>query len=167
MTFEALYIKYFTPLVYFAYKRIHDEDTAKDLVQDVFRRIWEGDKLKRMVDEQHMKVYVYQGVVNACNNYYNGLKPNVDIEQAYYLESGEDISNDYIRIDLYRILYELVEQLPPECKRITKLYYKNGYKSGEIAKMLGLHVSTVKNQTRRGVLLLKQRYKVASKYQSL
>ena len=39
--FQALFIDYYSVLVSFAMKYLEDQETAEDIVQDVFVKIWE------------------------------------------------------------------------------------------------------------------------------
>ncbi len=61
--FEALY----PPLCLFANSYLHDMDTAKDLVQEVFIKIWE--KKPSFKNNSAAKAYFYTTVKNHCLNY--------------------------------------------------------------------------------------------------
>ena len=51
---------------------------------------------------------------------------------------------------------EFVEALPRGYKEIFKLYFIDGYKHKEIAKMLGISINTSKTQLLRGRLAIKR-----------
>lgn len=150
MTFEYYYTTYFTPLAFYASKMTGNADSAKDVVQDVFIRTW-----KQNIDfsvETQVKNYLYTGVRRACLNFLERRRFD-SLERAYYVEAD---TLDFVKIDFYTRLFDIVKYLPPECRTVIILYYREGYNSNEIAKMLGLAPSTVKNQMMRGAKLLRE-----------
>lgn len=157
MTFEDYYRKYFTPLTYYAYKFLKDHDRAKDIVQDVFRRAWQGVVIKENIGNEPLcKSYLYGGVRNGCLNVINQERTFSDISTANDIEAPNSELNNFIEMEFYVKLYPFINALPPECKRIIKLYYQHGFTSGQIAAMLGLRKSTVKTQMVRGVAIIKK-----------
>ena len=65
--FEQIFRKYHRPLFLYARKFVSDEAAALDLVQDVFALVWE--KKKALLDEEHLKAYLFSSVRNACLNH--------------------------------------------------------------------------------------------------
>ena len=61
--FEGLYPQ----LCVFAFKYLNDLDTSKDLVQDVFVKVWE-DQIA-FQNEKHITDYFYKAVKKECINY--------------------------------------------------------------------------------------------------
>lgn len=150
MNFEYYYETYFAPLSFYAKGIIHNPEVAKDMVQDVFIKTW-----KLGVDlscEPQVKAYLYKGVKRSCLNFL-ARKQFDSIDGAAYLEAD---TTNFVKMDYYARLFEIVRYLPPECRRVIVLYYQEGYNSGEISKILGLAPSTVKNHMIRGVRLLRE-----------
>ncbi len=65
--YEKLFESLYPQLCVFAYKYLNDLDTSKDLVQDVFVRVWEDQTVFQ--NEKHRTHYFYKAVKNECLNY--------------------------------------------------------------------------------------------------
>jgi len=66
-----------------------------------------------------------------------------DLEAVEFLDPGCDAETALIGRDELRLLSKLVDELPPQCRRVFTLRKIHGLSPGEIAERLGLSVSTV------------------------
>jgi RNA polymerase sigma-70 factor (ECF subfamily) len=57
-------------------------------------------------------------------------------------------------------LHQLIEKLPPQCKRIFKLSRFEYIKNDKIAEELNLSIRTVETQISKAIKFLKSNYKV-------
>ena len=65
--FKKLYCRYFKPLIHFAWYRLYSMETARDLVQETFYRVWSK---KRILDPQKsIKAYLYKTLTNLIINH--------------------------------------------------------------------------------------------------
>ena len=55
--FESVFHRYYASLCYFANKFVHDEEAARDIVQEVFLRFWESQG--KFANETALKSYLY------------------------------------------------------------------------------------------------------------
>ena len=62
-----------------------------------------------------------------------------------------------------RGFYELLEELPENCRTIFLLYYGEGFHTKEIAQILEMNENTVKSRLKRGRKNLEQVFFVFSK----
>ena len=62
--FESLFRSSYTSLVRYAKKLIRDNDTAEEIVQDLFFRLWQ-DKEKIMI-QSSLNGYLFRSVHNRC-----------------------------------------------------------------------------------------------------
>ena len=60
--FRSIFDKYFPSLCVFANRFVNDEDLSKDMVQDVFLKVWE--KREILDASQNIKAYVFKIAVN-------------------------------------------------------------------------------------------------------
>ena len=60
--FHALFVDYYPVLVSFAMKYLEDQETAEDIVQDVFVKIWETREKLGGID--NLSAYLYQMFVS-------------------------------------------------------------------------------------------------------
>ena len=62
--FEMLYDEHYESLCHYAQGFVFDLDTSREIVQDVFVRIWE--KRAALLGEESLKSYLYRSVHNQC-----------------------------------------------------------------------------------------------------
>jgi len=144
---EWLFLRYYNDLCRYVLITIHDEVTAKNIVQDLFIYIWEN----RLTIHFHKSIegYLYQ----ACR--FNTLiflrdqnrreKKNSEIGLKTNFETPGPDSN-YEFNELEHILDEAIELLPERCRQIFILSRKRELSYAEIASQLSLSISTVDNQ---------------------
>ena len=141
--FEALY----PPLCLFANSYLHDMDTAKDLVQEVFIKIWE--KKPSFKNNSAAKAYFYTTVKNHCLNYltskrYKTMECPGTLDLAL-LESEDYFLAEMVAVETYAQLHRAIGQLPEKTGKVVQLYL-NKYTTEEIAEELSVTQSTVRTQ---------------------
>src|SRR3972149_10879621 len=106
--FKQLYYRYFKLLIHFAWYRLRSMETARDLVQELFSRIW----IKRswINPDKSIKAYLYKSLNNLIINH-----TKLHSSQTKSLESIKEKSssdNDLnIKIDVQNALNHLPEKL--------------------------------------------------------
>ncbi len=85
--FKLLFGEFYDPLSKYAYTLVADHDTAEDIVQEVFVRIWE--KHQSIIGAPQVRAYLYRAVRNTCFNYpgfakahAHGFTLNEELEDA-------------------------------------------------------------------------------------
>lgn len=155
--FHVLYKRYYRALVCYAMQWTGIQESAEDLVQDLFSTIWENKMT--FLSLASFQTYLYNAVRNASLNY---LK-HKDIEACYAQQVTEEMAwpipkeeeDDYFEEELYRRLFILVDQLPERCREVFLLYMK-GKKNEEIAEALHISAETVKTQKKRAMQFLRK-----------
>ena len=142
--FYNKYKNYVYRLCYSYMKRAAD---AEDCAEDVFVKVLACNR--KFTDEEHEKRWLAVAAANHCKNKLKQRKR----DDAYLAEAAEDIpekeNNDEV--------LEAVLSLPDKYKSVVWLYYYDGYKTGEIAKILKKPPSTVRNLLSDARALLKKR----------
>ena len=67
--------------------------------------------------------------------------------------------NDVIENEVYRELYQFLDELPPQCRVIFERVLQ-GETSETIAKSMHLSIETVKTQRKKAKHILRERYKL-------
>src|SRR5579884_2211278 len=94
MTTERIWEEFHTPLQQFIRRRVFDEDTAEDILQDVFLKIHQHmDALK---DVRKLEGWIYQITRNAINDVYRSRRHETTLEAAEALELPEELPDDDI-----------------------------------------------------------------------
>ncbi|MEM6737105.1 MAG: RNA polymerase sigma-70 factor [Bacteroidota bacterium] len=152
--FEVLYKQYFPMLVGFAFQYVENSDIAKDVVQEVFSKVW--NNAKNLDIRTNEKSYLFGAVRNACLNHlrHEGVKKEHAsetsrqsfIEQEAFLEMDE----------LQEKINKALDDLPEKRRQIFELSRFENKKYSEIAKELNLSVKTVETQMSRALKALRE-----------
>lgn len=157
--FEYLY-KQYSPAIYgIICKVVTDEQTAQDVLQEVFVKIWNNvDKY----DAEKGRLYTW--MLNlARNTAIDKLRSKGEIMKGK-IHTGEDIvykQEDNLRTEQQTDaigLRNIVSELKPEYKTIVELAYFNGFTLEEISKSLETPLGTVKTRMRKAIAILREHY---------
>jgi len=121
--YTKLYNKYFQLLFVFAYKKIRDEELAKDMVQELFIRLWE--RRENISETKNFSAYLYVAIRNTVFDYFTHQKvANKYIEfLGNYLPNSRIVEADYkIREkQLAEYIERQIQTLPVKMRRIFEL----------------------------------------------
>ena len=143
--FDMLYV----PLCLFANKYVQNLNTAKDLVQEVFIKIWEDQIAFKK--ENAIKSYLYTAVKNKSLDHlksvYHRSSERFSKEELEQMETEAFFVREVIVSETATLIENAVNTLPKKCAQIIKLSLKE-YSNKEIAQELSISVNTVKAQKR-------------------
>ena len=140
--------KYYPLILRYCHLHIRDFGFAEDLTQETFARFFRTLSQYQHYGKAANYLYVIAG--NLCRDYHKkpGEIPMEELpEQPVYQMETLDL-----RLDIHRAL----EQLPPELREVTILYFFQELKQKEISKILGIGLPLVKYRIRRAKELLEQ-----------
>lgn len=147
IAFEQVYEMYRHGLFGIAFKLTKSKPVSEDIVQDVFKDLWNGRHNLVNVEEPssyifsitYRKSFQYLKQVSRDRLLFEELKSNLK-SLAYFddklLETEE----------LKEILQKIIEELPPRRQLIFKMSREKGLSYEEIAKKLNISPLTVKKQ---------------------
>ena len=146
---KQAYISRFTALCMFAAERIGDYEDARDIVNDVFLKLFQNPKL--ITDYETFPAYLYRSVANACKDY---LKHN-EIKRKYEEDASD--RSDFFQLQenetpLFLLiskekeieLLKAIDKLPDMCGKVL-LNRLEGLKYKEISDKLNISAYTVRN----------------------
>jgi RNA polymerase sigma-70 factor (family 1) len=149
-TFEALYRLYFIRLFRFCFSIIHQKESAEEIVNDVFLKLWEKQRRDREPAIDNPRLYLYVSVKNRSLNY---LRDNAGVQPVEISERCDqyirfDTNPETILLDAegLRQIRAAIDELPPRCKLIFSLIKEDGLKYKDVARLLDLSVKTVEAQ---------------------
>lgn len=120
----------------YAFKWTKSEDFSKDIVQEVFERLW---KNRKKVEELKVKSWLFTTAHNLLVNY-SKKKKLISTEDLVYKEPSIN-ENKY---ELQDLLEVALNTLPIIQKSILLLRDSEGYDYKEIGEVLNLNESQVK-----------------------
>ena len=158
--FSYLYQNYANVLYGVIRKVIFDEQTAQDVLQDVFVKIWNN-----IAQYDSGKGRIYTWMINIARNAsIDKLRSRGEVMKAK-IQTGEDVVSNIGKgmkteqaTDTIG-LRQMVGDLKPEYRAIVELAYFNGYTMDEIAKTLDIPLGTVKTRMRHAIQLLREHFK--------
>ncbi len=154
--FNYLYKQYSAVLYGVICKVIYDEQTAQDVLQDVFVKIWNN-----IEQYNPQKGRIYTWMINIARNAaIDKLRSKGEIMKGK-IQTGDDIVSNLERgmkteqaTDTIG-LRKMVSGLKPEYETIINLAYFKGYTLDEISKTLGIPLGTVKTRMRHAIQQLR------------
>ncbi len=142
--FESLFRSSYVSLVRYAKTIIKDHDTAEEIVQDLFVRLWQ-DRQKINI-ESSLNGYLFRAVHNRCLHWLSHKKI-VERHAREMAEQEPEKTESPAEIIQYNELQikiaQVIEQLPERCGRIFCMNRFEGLKYTEIAEKLSVSVKTV------------------------
>ena len=154
-----LYKAYYKALYSYARQMTGKEETAKDIVQEVFFKTWQNQGT--FETETALRAYIYNAVRNERINYMEHLRRESDRKLSFLKKMREmqmDVNGDLLvhKEEVYRMLFEAIDSLPKKQREIFLLTMK-GKKNSEIAEAMNISVNTVKSQKKSGMEKLRDR----------
>ncbi len=152
--FQTLFRDYYPPLCVYAKRLTGDADGAREVVQDLFVRLYEGREELPALGS--LKSYLYAAVRNACLNQLKQAQTRHQHHQRllYQAPTGED-TDALVQLELEEKIWRAVQDLPEQCRKIFRMNRFEDKKNRQIAEELGISVRTVETQISKALRLLR------------
>ncbi|HEY4148336.1 MAG TPA: RNA polymerase sigma-70 factor [Chitinophagaceae bacterium] len=146
LSLARLYGIFSKRLHHFARVITRSNETAEEIVEDVFVKLWSNRH--KITEIDNLTVYLYVAVknrsLNAVSQQASQLlhAPFDDLE----IETGPIAADPYsllVTAEMMQKMREAVEALPPRCKMIFKLVREDGLRHKEVAEILNIAINTV------------------------
>lgn len=156
--FEKLFHQYYSKLCVFSNGYVRSLDISRDVVQDVFIKIW--DNRDHFYVHQSLKAYLYQAVRNQSLNFLQQKKQKLRLQERltrqHAMSGGEEGESFLNTEELSQKIWKLVEELPERRRAIFILYRKHGLSYLEIGEVMGITRKTVENQMGKSLQFLRE-----------
>lgn len=145
--YRKLFDSLFVSLCVFANKYVNNLDVSKDVVQDVFIKVWEN-KIE-FKNEKTIKSYLYTAVKNKSLDHLKSKR--VKTTENYSPSDIEKLDNktyflrEVVIEETSSIIDNAINTLPFRCAQIIRLSIKE-FTNPQIAEELGISINTVKAQ---------------------
>jgi RNA polymerase sigma-70 factor (family 1) len=146
--FEHLYHHSRNRLFVLALSILHDEYTARDLVQDFFIDLWYF-RIAETISTS-LNAYLFQSIRNRAYNLREKLITQDKLKQGYVVQQ------EYVRYpleneELGQLINRAIDQLPPMAGKVFRMQYIEKLTHVEIAEKLGISKHTVSNHMDRAL----------------
>jgi len=137
-------------------KYVKDMDSAKEIVQDFFVKLYER-RLSVVIDTS-LKSYLYRSVYNSCINHISHIEMRSRHLKNIAIQLENEFADNHIStIELQNRIYASIESLPDQCKRIFKMNRLEGIKNDQIAEKLKLSKRTVETQISKALKIMRKK----------
>jgi RNA polymerase sigma factor (sigma-70 family) len=163
--FEALVLRYTTPLFNFICRFLGDYDQACDISQQVFLQLYIS--LPTLRTNEPLKAWLFQVARNRCLDelrrkhaiHFSELETTSDDDDLSPLATLPDTSplpeELAERHDLQSCLQQAIQSLPPKFRSVVVLRYANQMSFSEIGQILQMPEATAKTYFQRAKPLLR------------
>lgn len=157
--FEQLFHLEYSRMYRAAHILLGDEDEAKDAVQDVFARLWDGSVNLR---EESQRTFLLTCVRNRCLNIIAQRRRQQDSTSQLVTEH-EDAETETWQEKSDEELTEMVQQyiderLTPQTGRVIRMRFDDEKSYKDISHSLGISLSAVNKHIVQGLRKLRQQF---------
>ena len=151
-SFTKLFRNYYSRVVIFI-SAIVDDNVAEDIAQDTFLYIWKN--LKKIPLDNGIRSYLYKIAYCRCldhirktkiiDNHHHSIYKEYTHQQKNLLEDNSNTLNQLYSEEFYYSLFNLLDEVQRERKKVFIMAYIDGMKSKDIAKKLSMPCRTVES----------------------
>ncbi len=149
--FENLYLQFRQKIKEFILSRVRDDQTAEDIMHDVFLKI--HNKIETLRDERKLESWIYQIARNAVTDHFREKK-TLPLERVEIPEDTSGKDDDSFR-EIAFGLESMVDTLPEHYREALLLSEFGGLTQKEMADKLGISLSAAKSRVQRARAMLK------------
>ena len=153
----------------FAYGKIHNQEDAEEIVQDVFFKVYRYIEKFKGLPEDDVKKLLIAYTKTSLVDFYRRNKKSVKTVDGFYNDEGKEVeipditkSPETIVIsdEACRTIADFIEKLPEAQRIVILLKYKFFHSDGEVAKILGISEQAVSSRANRARNSLKKMMEV-------
>jgi len=159
-SFEALFRNHYKELCNYVYQFYHDKDTAEEIVQDLFYKLWV--KKETLIIRTSIRSYLYKSAYN--NTMLLLREKNARPMTNAIPENPEMIPvnkpDELLQAsELDKLVQSTMSSMPKKVRRIFELSRFEGLKYKEIATRLSISIKTVEANMGKALKLFRKNLK--------
>ncbi len=151
-----VYRDFHPALAHYAYQWVQDRSIAEEIAAEALVKTW---KMHWKLDSYGaIRAYLYKIVHRDSLHYVRSEKKRFEIhQQSKPAQTTSDTPFDHlVRSEVYRLIHTALKDLSPANRQVIVMHYLEGKTTGQIARELNVHPSTVKTQKNRGLQALRK-----------
>jgi RNA polymerase sigma-70 factor (ECF subfamily) len=147
-TLESVWNRFSGRLRSFIRSRVPDEETAEDILQEVFLRI--HARMGTLRSQDKLESWIFQITCHVIADYYRGRRMATELPEG--LAAEEDSPEEELVARLAADVLEMAEALPEPYQEAFVLTTYEGLSQKELAERLGMSYSGAKSRVQRARL---------------
>ena len=156
--FRLLFEKYQPILFRFVLQNLHDKETARDIIQETFLRLW--NHRSSLKPKLPLLAYLFRICRNLLLDHakHRDVRIRLEIEIPLSSPSAGDNPEEALQLKILaeRLTEIISSKLPTKCQEIFLLSRMEGMSNTEIGSHLGISVKTVENQITRALKVIRR-----------
>ena len=142
-----------------AYSYLHNMEDAEDILQETLIKFVTAKPV--FENEKHRKAWLLTVAANLAKNRieYNRVRFSEELNEEIAGAAPEEEEDDL------SFVWEAVKKLPDNQREVIHLFYQEGYKTAEIANILGRKEATIRSDLKRARDKLKEILKEANDFE--
>lgn len=142
-----------------AYSYLHNMEDAEDILQETLIKFVTAKPV--FENEKHRKAWLLTVAANLAKNRieYNRVRTSEELNEEIAGAAPEEEDDDL------SFVWEAVKKLPDNQREVIHLFYQEGYKTAEIADILGRKEATIRSDLKRARDKLKEILKEANDFE--
>ncbi len=143
--FGQLFECFYPELMRFALFYLKSQETAEELVQDVFLKIWQMRAM--LLTVFNFRAYLFTTTRNHCLNHIQKQKPVfIPFDDSFSADTADNPQQGMELQETQQRITAAVEGLPPQCRLVFQLVKEQGFSYKEVAELLSISPRTVETQ---------------------
>ena len=157
--FAALVERHTDRFYRLAYRYLQNKETAEDVVQDAFLKLWENPALWQPERKTKFTTWFYRIVVNLCLDQRKKKKNEPLEDETLVPDERAPADEMMMREQQQRIMEEQIAALPERQRTALNLCFDEGLSNQEAAEVMGINLKALQSLIMRAKTTLKERMK--------
>lgn len=157
--YTEIYDRYNGHLYIFAYKRLKNREEAKDVIHELFLKLWTDREI--IAEKYTLIAYLYASLRNRIINLIARQKVSTKYLESFnqYLVEFCNNDTDFLvrQADLQQLIEEEIAGLNPKTRKVFELSRQSNLSRKEIAEKLDISEETVKSHMHSALKVLKMK----------
>ena len=142
---EQVWETFNLPLQQFIRRRVRDQHSAEDILQDVFLKI--HTHIDTLRTQDRLTSWIYQITRNAIADYYRAQRPTAELAET--LPVADELADDDVVRELSPCVSAMVAALPEVYREALHLTEYQGLSQKALSERLGISFSGAKSRVQR------------------
>lgn len=143
------------------YRMVEHRETAEDLTQEVFLKLFRS--VERFRGDSQLKTWIYRLTVNLVTDYRRSRKRKpyeaiLDKVKGWFGDRKEEPEAKTLLREEQQTIQQLLADLPDKYKLVMYLYHYKQLSYQEISDATGLPIKTIETRLYRGKSMLKEKW---------